>query len=132
MIAAMARLWLIIAPIRTRLYLGLLVTIGASVVGLMIPQVLEVLVNNLNSSPTAATVWVAGGVVVALGLVEAVLLWLRRVFAIGPSTNTEREMRVRFYKWILYLPLDILNDWGSGQLQTRAQQVVSPFSIRIA
>lgn len=132
MIAAMARLWRIIAPIRTRLYLGLLVTIGASVVGLMIPQVLEVLVNNLNSSPTAATVWIAGGVVVALGLVEAVLLWLRRVFAIGPSTNTEREMRVRFYNWILDMPVAFHNDWGSGQLLSRAQQDVTQIRRWIA
>src|SRR5699024_9513413 len=132
MIAAMARLWRIIAPIRTRLYLGLLVTIGASVVGLMIPLVLQVLVNTLSSSPTAATVWIAGGVVVALGLVEAGLLWLRRVFAIGPSTNTEREMRVRFYNWILDMPVAFHNDWGSGQLLSRAQQDVSQIRRWIA
>jgi len=132
MIAAMSRLWRIIAPIRTRLYMGLLVTIGASVVGLLIPQVLEVLVNNLNTSPTAATVWIAGGVVVALGLVEAVLLWLRRVFAIGPSTNTEREMRVRFYNWILDMPVAFHNDWGSGQLLSRAQQDVTQIRRWIA
>lgn len=132
MVEAMARLWRIIAPIRKRLYLGLLVTIGASVVGLMIPQVLEVLVNNLNTSPTAATVWIAGGVVIALGLVEAVLLWLRRVFAIGPSTNTEREMRVRFYNWILDMPVAFHNDWGSGQLLSRAQQDVTQIRRWIA
>src|SRR5699024_12804792 len=95
MVNAMARLWRIIAPIRLRLYLGMLVTVGASVVGLMVPQVLELLVNKLDTSPTAATVWIAGGVVIALGFIEAVLLWLRRVFAIGPSTNIERQMRVR-------------------------------------
>lgn len=132
MVEAMARLWRIIAPIRPRLYLGLLVTIGASVVGLMIPQVLEVLVNNLNASPTAATVWIAGGIVVALGLVEAVLLWLRRVFAIGPSTNTEREMRVRFYNWTLDMPVAFHNNWGSGQLLSRAQQDVTQIRRWIA
>lgn len=132
MVDAMKRLWRIIAPIRSRLYLGLIVTIGASVVGLMIPQVLEVLVNNLNTSPTAATVWIAGGVVIALGLVEAVLLWLRRVFATGPSTNIERQMRVRFYNWILDMPVAFHNDWGSGQLLSRAQQDVSQIRRWIA
>lgn len=132
MVDAMARLWRIIAPIRSWLFLGLLVTIGASVVGLMIPQVLEVLVNNLSSSPTAATVWIAGGVVIALGLVEAVLLWLRRVFAVGPSTNIERQMRVRFYTRILDMPVAFHNDWGSGQLLSRAQQDVSQIRRWIA
>lgn len=132
MVEAMKRLWRIIAPIRPRLYLGLLVTIGASVVGLMIPQVLEVLVNTLQTTPTAATVWIAGGVVVALGLLEAVLLWLRRVFAIGPSTNIERQMRVRFYTWILDMPVAFHNDWGSGQLLSRAQQDVSQIRRWIA
>lgn len=132
MVEAMARLWRIIAPIRSWLFLGLLVTIGASVVGLMIPQVLEVLVNNLSSSPTAATVWIAGGVVIALGMVEAVLLWLRRVFAVGPSTNIERQMRVRFYTRILDMPVAFHNDWGSGQLLSRAQQDVSQIRRWIA
>lgn len=132
MVNAMMRLWRIIAPIRPRLYLGLLVTIGASVVGLMIPQVLEVLVNDLDTSATTTTVWIAGGVVIALGLVEAVLLWLRRVFAIGPSTTIEREMRVRFYNRILNMPVAFHHDWGSGQLLSRAQQDVTQIRRWIA
>lgn len=130
--AAMARLWRIIKPIRPRLYMGLVVTIAASIVGLMIPQVLEFLVNSLDTSPTATTVWIAGGVVVALGLVEAVLLWLRRIFAVGPSTETERQMRVRFYTRILDMPVAFHNDWGSGQLLSRAQQDVTQIRRWIA
>lgn len=129
---AMTRLWRIIKPIRPRLYMGLAVTIAASIVGLMIPQVLEFLVNNLHTSPTATTVWLAGGVVVALGLVEAVLLWLRRIFAVGPSTETERHMRVRFYNRILDMPVAFHNDWGSGQLLSRAQQDVTQIRRWIA
>ena len=132
MLEAMGRLWRIIKPIRLRLYLGLFVTIAASVVGLMIPQVLEVLVNNLEATPTAATVWVAGGVVIALGLIEAVLLWLRRIFAVGPSTEIERQMRVRFYNRILDMPVAFHNDWGSGQLLSRAQQDVTQIRRWIA
>ncbi|HEY4556612.1 MAG TPA: ABC transporter ATP-binding protein [Enteractinococcus sp.] len=132
MIDAMGRLWRIIKPIRHRLFMGLMVTIAASVVGLMIPQVLGVLVNNLETSPTVATVWFAGGVIVALGLLEAVLMWLRRVFAVGPSTDIERKMRVRFYTWILDMPVAFHNDWGSGQLLSRAQQDVTQIRRWIA
>src|SRR5699024_6357506 len=80
----------------------------------------------------ATTVWLAGGVVVALGLVEAVLLWLRRIFAVGPSTETERHMRVRFYNRILDMPVAFHNDWGSGQLLSRAQQDVTQIRRWIA
>src|SRR5690625_1384652 len=132
MLEAMGRLWRIIKTIRLRLYLGLFVTIAASAVGLMIPQVLEGLVNNLEATPTAATVWVAGGVVIALGLIEAVLLWLRRIFAVGPSTEIERQMRVRFYNRILDMPVAFHNDWGSGQLLSRAQQDVTQIRRWIA
>lgn len=132
MIDAMGRLWRIVKPIRFRLFMGLLVTIAASVVGLMIPQVLGALVNSLNTSPTAVTVWIAGGVVIALGLVEAVLLWLRRIFAVGPSTEIERKMRVRFYNWILDMPVAFHNDWGSGQLLSRSQQDVTQIRRWIA
>src|SRR5690625_4583951 len=122
MIHAMGRLWRIIKPIRLRLFWGLVVTIAASVVGLMIPQVLEYLVNSLETSPAATTVWIAGGVVVALGLFEAVLLWLRRIFAVGPSTDIERQMRVRFYVRIVDMPVACHIDPGTGQLLARAQQ----------
>lgn len=132
MFDAMKRLWRIIAPIRPRLYLGLVVTIAASVVGLMIPQVLEYLVNNLNTAPTAATVWFAGGIIAGLGLLEAVLLWLRRVFAVGPSTETERQMRVRFYRRILDMPVAFHQDWGSGQLLSRSQQDITQIRRWIA
>ena len=132
MIHAMGRLWRIIQPIRFRLFLGLFVTIAASVVGLMIPQVLEFLVNNLATSPVATTVWIAGGIIIGLGLLEAVLLWLRRIFAVGPSTEIERKMRVRFYTWILDMPVAFHNDWGSGQLLSRAQQDVTQIRRWIA
>src|SRR5699024_1236622 len=132
MVDAMARLWRIIAPIRLRLYLGILVTVGASVVGLMVPQVLEALVNKLDTSPTAATVWIAGGVVIALDLFETVLVCLIHVFAIGPFTKIKRQMRVWFYNLILQMPVAFFNDWGSGQLLSRAQQDVSQIRRWIA
>src|SRR5699024_2408142 len=63
---------------------------------------------------------------------EAVLLWLRRIFAVGPSTEIERKMRVRFYTWILDMPVAFHNDWGSGQLLSRAQQDVTQIRRWIA
>src|SRR5699024_10709070 len=66
------------------------------------------------------------------GLIEAVRLWLRRGFAVGPSTNIERQMRVRFYTRSLDMPVAFHNAWGSGQLLSRAQQDVSQIRRWIA
>ncbi|MDU2059132.1 MAG: ABC transporter ATP-binding protein, partial [Dermabacter sp.] len=73
----MIRLWGIVKPIRTRLVLGLLCAIGSAVLGLMIPQVLERLVNSdLVQGGTATAVWTAGATVLVLGIFEALLLFL--------------------------------------------------------
>ena len=43
MLVAMSRLWSTVRPIRGRLFLGLLSALAASIVALLIPQVLEAL-----------------------------------------------------------------------------------------
>lgn len=120
MLSTMARLWRTVRPIRLRLFLGLLSALGASLLALMIPQVLEVIVNRLGSDPTAAAVWTAGAIVLGLGLAEAALIWLRRTFAVSPSTMVEKGMRVGFYAKVQELPVAFHDAWGSGQLLSRA------------
>ena len=119
MLGSMARLWQTVKPIRIRLYLGLLSALSASLVALGIPQVLEFLVNRLDTGATAATVWTGGAIVLGLGLLEASLIWLRRVFAVSPSTLVEKDIRVRFYAKVQHMPIAFHDGWGSGQLLSR-------------
>lgn len=119
MFATMSRLWQTVRPIRFRLYLGLLSALSASIVALLIPQVLEFVVNRLEASAVAATVWTGGAIVMMLGLVEAALIFLRRVFAVAPSTQVEKEIRVRFYAKVQHMPVSFHDNWGSGQLLSR-------------
>ncbi|PMC74472.1 MULTISPECIES: ABC transporter ATP-binding protein [unclassified Brachybacterium] len=119
MLGSMARLWQTVKPIRIRLYLGLLSALTASLVALGIPQVLEFLVNRLDTGATAATVWTGGAIVLGLGLLEASLIWLRRVFAVSPSTLVEKDIRVRFYAKVQHMPIAFHDGWGSGQLLSR-------------
>lgn len=117
----MIRLWGIVKPIRARLVLGLLCAIGSAVLGLMIPQVLERLVNSdLVEGGTAAAVWTAGVTVLVLGIFEALLLFLRRVFALVPATGIERDMRTDLYDKIQHMPVAFHDRWSSGQLLSRA------------
>ncbi len=119
MLGSMARLWQTVKPIRIRLYLGLLSALSASLVALGIPQVLEFLVNRLDTGATAATVWTGGAIVLGLGLLEASLIWLRRVFAVSPSTLVEKDIRMRFYAKVQHMPIAFHDGWGSGQLLSR-------------
>ena len=129
----MIRLWRIVRPIRVRLMLGLVCAIGSAVLGLMIPQVLERLVNSdLVQGGTAAAVWTAGATVLVLGIFEALLLFLRRVFALVPATAIERDMRTDLYDKIQDMPVTFHDQWSSGQLLSRAMTTAVTTIVGIA
>ncbi|MBP2409854.1 ATP-binding cassette subfamily B protein [Brachybacterium fresconis] len=115
----MSRLWQTVRPIRFRLYLGLFSALTASLVALMIPQVLEFIVNRLETDAVASTIWTGGAIVLALGLIEAMLIWMRRTFAVAPSTTVEKQIRVNFYEKLQHMPVSFHDGWGSGQLLSR-------------
>ena len=132
MLGTMRRLWQTVRPIRFRLYLGLLSAVTASIVALMIPQVLEYIVNRLESDATAATIWTGGAIVLGLGIVEASLIWLRRTFAVAPSTTIEKQIRVSFYHRVQNMPVSFHDGWGSGQLLSRMMSDINQIRRWIA
>ncbi|MBJ2120208.1 ABC transporter ATP-binding protein [Arthrobacter sp. MSA 4-2] len=118
---SMKRLYPHVRPIAPRLLLGLLCALAASVMALSIPQVLRVLVNDsLTRGGSASGVWLAAGLVLLLGVLEAALIALRRQFVIGPATSVETDMRTSFYRHLQELPVEFHDRWGSGQLLSRA------------
>ena len=132
MLGTMSRLWQTVRPIRIRLFLGLLSAMTASIVALMIPQVLEFIVNRLGSDATAITIWTGGAIVLGLGIVEATLIWLRRTFAVAPSTTVEKQIRVHFYEKVQNLPVTFHDGWGSGQLLSRMMSDINQIRRWIA
>ncbi|MDO5663153.1 MAG: ABC transporter ATP-binding protein [Brachybacterium sp.] len=132
MTATMARLWQTVRPIRVRLYLGLMSALIASIVALMIPQVLEVVVNELETRATVTAVLTGGAIVIGLGLLEAVLIYLRRIFAVSPATLVEKDMRVRFYTKTQAMPVAFHDQWGSGQLLSRSMSDINQIRRWIA
>ncbi len=106
---------------RVRWALGLFSAIGAAVVALTIPQVLQVLVNSvLAEGAGAAAVWTAVGIILLLGALEAGLIYMRRFFVIPPSSDAETAMRTRLFDRLTDLPTAFHSAWGAGQLQSRA------------
>lgn len=115
------RLWDVVRPFRWRLFGGLCVTLVAGTVALIMPQLLSFVVNELFVPGAAASVvLIAGGVVAGLGLLEAGLVFLRRMFNVDPATRVEYTLRTRLFARLLRLPLGFHDSWESGQLLSRA------------
>lgn len=101
--------------------MGLLCALLASVVALAIPQVLRVLINDsLQPGGAGDAVWISAGIILVLGVAEAVLVALRRQFVINPATTVETRMRVSLYGQLQDLTVSFHDRWGSGQLLSRS------------
>ncbi|MET2011950.1 ABC transporter ATP-binding protein [Microbacterium chocolatum] len=122
---ALARLLPFARPVLPRLALGAASALVASLLALAIPLVLEqVVAGPLASGDTVLIVWGAVAIL-GLGLTEALMVWLRRWFVLGPSTKVEFGLRTSFYARLQRLPVSFHDRWQSGQLLSRMMQDIS-------
>nr|WP_010524733.1 ABC transporter ATP-binding protein [Nesterenkonia sp. F] len=121
LVQALRRLDPYLHGIRLRWTLGLLSAVGAGIVALIIPQVIQELVNSvLAEGADSGAVWGAAGLILGLGLLEAALFFLRRIFVIPPASDAETSMRTTLFDKLQHLPASFHTAWGAGQLQSRA------------
>ena len=107
-------------PIRLRWSVGLLVAFGAGVLEISIPQVLQMIVDHLSHSATESAIWIAGGLVLLLGIAHASFMYWRRWLLVDPTSTIELSMRMNFFDRLLSAPIALLDRWPSGQLLTRS------------
>lgn len=120
--AALWRLKPFVKPVIWRLAGGAASALVAAIIALMIPIVLEQIISGpVRSGDFSAIVWGALAVF-ALGLGEALMVWLRRQFVLNPSTEVEYKMRTELYSRLQTLPVSFHDRWGSGQLLSRMMQ----------
>lgn len=103
-----------------RIALGGVAALLAGIVALVIPLVLQGLVDGPLSEGDAALIWPAGLAVLGLGLLEAAFIALRRWFVLTPGTHVEAAMRNTLYARLQDLPVAFHDRWQSGQLLSRA------------
>ncbi|TFD11635.1 ABC transporter ATP-binding protein [Cryobacterium sp. TMT4-10] len=115
----MLRLYPFARPAVPRLALGMLAALLAALVALAIPQVLQRLVDGTLSRQEAGQIWPAVLLILGLGVIEAVLIALRRWFVLGPGTHIEARMRNALYARLQDLPVSFHDKWPSGQLLSR-------------
>ncbi|WP_129336783.1 ABC transporter ATP-binding protein [Cellulomonas endophytica] len=101
--------------------LGTLTSLGASILALLVPQVLRALVNGpLLGSGSRTAVIGAAALVLLLGVLEAFLVWCRRALVALPGTGAENDMRRSLFRHLLDLPLAFHDRWPGGQLLSRS------------
>ncbi len=118
--AAIRRLYPYVKPAMPRIYLGTVTALAAAVVALLIPQVLGALVDGPLKTGDPAQIWPAFAIVLGLGIVEAVMIALRRWLVLNPGTHIEARMRNSLYGQLQRLPVSFHDRWPSGQLLSRA------------
>ncbi|MCI4656577.1 ABC transporter ATP-binding protein [Cryobacterium zhongshanensis] len=114
------RLFPYVRPALPRLVLGMIAALLAAVVALAIPQVLQGLVDGALSRQDPAGIWPAVLLILGLGVLEAILIALRRWFVLVPGTHVEASMRNALYARLQDLPVSFHDRWPSGQLLSRA------------
>ncbi len=117
---AILRIYPYAKPAMGRIYLGMVSALLAGIMALLIPQVLQALVDGPLKHGDQSQIWPAVGIVLILGVSEAVLIALRRWFVLQPGTRVEASMRNALYKQLQDLPVSFHDRWPSGQLLSRA------------
>jgi len=118
--AAIRRLYPYAKPAMPRIVLAMVAALVAGVVALVIPQILGALVDGPLQSGDTAQIWPAFAIVLGLGILEAILIALRRWFVLTPGTHIEARMRNALYIKLQALPVSFHDRWPSGQLLSRA------------
>ncbi|MDT0323170.1 ABC transporter ATP-binding protein [Streptomyces millisiae] len=108
-----------VRPVRGRVFLAVPLAVVASCLALLMPLVLKWMVDGPVSDGHAAGVWLGGGVLLLLGVVEAGIFGVRRWLTARPLAAVEASMRETLHDHLLRLPVAFHDRWSSGQLVSR-------------
>jgi len=119
-VRTLLRLMPFVRPALPRIVLGMVAALAAGVVSLVIPLLLQTIVDGPLSTGHPAQLAPSVAVVLVLGVLEAVLIALRRWFVLTPGTHVEASLRTTLYAKLQDLPVAFHDRWQSGQLLSRA------------
>ncbi len=119
-LAVLRRLWPYVRPVRGRVLGSGLAALGAMLAGLGIPLLIQRIVDGPVANRDRSGLVLLSLGVLALGTLEAGLIYLRRMLVARPTTGIEKRMRADLYHHLQYLPVAFHDRWPSGQLLSRA------------
>ncbi|MEB8339303.1 ABC transporter ATP-binding protein [Streptomyces endophyticus] len=113
------RLWPYVRPVRARWAGAAFVAVLASCMTLAFPLVLKWIVDGPVTERDPGGVWLGAGLLLALGIAEALLFGLRRWLVARPLAGVEAALRADLYRHLQRLPVSFHDRWASGQLLSR-------------
>ena len=93
---------------------------AAMMCGLAFPLVIQLVIDGPVAEQDISTLWPLAGLLLALGVVEAALFWVRRLLSARPTMRVEATMRAAIYDHLQRLPVAFHDRWPAGQLMSRA------------
>lgn len=108
-----------------RIVLGTIAAISGHMFALAIPGYLRSLFDTLENNTTFDTLLFAVFAVLGMGLLEAVMVLLRRWLVLTPGTHVEAGLRRTLYAKLQDLEVAFHDKWPSGQLLSRASSDLS-------
>ncbi|MER5179952.1 ABC transporter ATP-binding protein [Streptomyces sp. NPDC002896] len=118
-VRSLLRLWPYVRPVRARWFSAAAVAVVASCLSLVFPVVLKWIVDGPVADRDPGGVWLGAGLLLGLGVAEALLFGLRRWLVARPLAGVEAAMRAGLYRHLQRLPVAFHDRWASGQLLSR-------------
>lgn len=92
----------------------------AMLCGLAFPLVIQLIIDGPIADQDIAALWPLAGLLLALGVAEAALFWVRRMLSARPTMTVEATMRAAIYQHLQELPVAFHDRWPAGQRMSRA------------
>ena len=109
-----------VRPVRWQLLGSVSATLLAMSCGLVIPLVTQRILDGPVAHHNLGALPLLIGIVLVLGIVEALSFFVRRKLVARPTTQIEARMRADLYRHLQRLPISFHDQWQSGQLLSRA------------
>lgn len=118
--ASLRRLLPFARPALPALILSAVTALAATLCGVAFPLVIQEIIDGPITAGNLAGLWAPGAVLLALGVLEALLFWARRMLVARPTMRIEARMRAAIYEHLQQLPVAFHDRWPTGQLMSRA------------
>ncbi len=117
---ALRRMWPYVRPYRRQMVTMLIVAMLSIAGEITIPVLIQSVIDGPITEGNRAGIWMLTGLLLAVGVIEAFLAFLRRYIMAVAATAMETTLRDDIYRHLQKLHIGFHDQWQSGQLLQRA------------
>ena len=117
---ALQRMWPYVRPYRRQMVTMLIVAMLSIGGEITIPVLIQSVIDGPITAGNRAGIWLLAGLLLAIGVIEAFLAFLRRYIMAVAATAMETTLRDDLYRHLQKLHIGFHDQWQTGQLLQRA------------